>query len=78
MHSPRIRNPQTALKLLGMYVHHTSMFLLFIGTSLLHFYDLPEFYLLNIVRPGCNITLAEIHMQDVILTSHLESLLKKM
>lgn len=38
---------------------------------------LPVFYLLKSVGPGCNIILAEIHMQDVILTSHLESLLKK-
>lgn len=38
---------------------------------------LSEFYLLNIVSPGCNLILAELHMQDVILTSHLESLLKK-
>ena len=77
MHPPRISNPQTALKLLGMYVHHTSMLLLFIGTSLLHFYHPAWFYLLNIVSLGCNIILAEIHMRDVILTSHLESLLKK-
>lgn len=38
---------------------------------------LSELYLLNIVSPSCNIILAEIHMQDVILTSHLESLLEK-
>lgn len=38
---------------------------------------LSELYLLNIVSPSCNIILAEIHVQDVILTSHLESLLKK-
>jgi hypothetical protein len=37
----------------------------------------PEFYLLNTVSPACNLILAEIHMWDVIFTSHLESLLKK-
>lgn len=76
MPSPRVSRPQTALKLVGMYVHHTSTFCL-LGPAFSISTSLSEFYLLNIVSPGCNLILAELHMQDGILTSHLESLLKK-
>lgn len=59
-----------------MYTIHTCSFYL-LGSACSISIILPVFYLLNIVSPGCNIILAETHMQDVILTSHLESLLKK-
>lgn len=77
MHSLKMSNPQTACKLLGMYVHHTPCSDYLLGPACSISMILPVFYLLKIVSPGCNIILAEDHMQDVILTSHLESLLKK-
>lgn len=78
MHSLRTSSPQIALKLLRMYVDHTSILLLYLlGPACSMPMILPEFYLLNTVCPSCNTILAEIHMQEVISTSHLEPLLKR-